>query len=372
MIRRLIIGIHGRYLCRKWRLSRPSGRGLAKCFLEEYGARSAPVLRLWTAHRRGFPWKVWNALGLDRHSCSEYLSTAQYHGMDALNSGYDHWINDKLTVKYFCAGTALDRYMPAYYYQLAGDGRVLVLPDGTGRADMGAIVALLKEKGRLALKRVMGTCGQGFYRAEYDGGVFRLNGQALSEQELTRTLAGLRDYIVTEYLTPHPDLAAICPDTADTVRYLVGRVDGQMRMLKSYIRFGTRASGAVEGYGAGGVLCYVDENGRFASGNVIDRATGRNIAVDRHPGTGVPLQGTVPHWDGIVRAAEQYCEQFPQLGYLGFDFVVTDGGEVKLLEINSLTALQTLQLDGSILRSDPGRQFFAPFLRPPRGGGKSA
>ena len=45
--------------------------------------------------------------------------------------------------------------------------------------------------------------------------------------------------------------------------------------------------------------------------------------------------------------------------YLGFDFVVTDTGGVKLIEINSLTSLDTMQADCSILETENGKWFFS-------------
>lgn len=148
-----------------------------------------------------------------------------------------------------------------------------------------------------------------------------------------------------------------CTDTANAIRYLVGRIEGKLVFMKGFIRFGTRDSGFIENYNAGGVLCYLDKNGFFNEGNVIDSKTKKNRIIHHHPDTGVELKGQIPCWDTIQFAVEQFGDQFPQLDYLGFDFVVTLDGRVIILEINSLTSLDALQLDGSILGTDAGSFF---------------
>ena len=80
----------------------------------------------------------------------------------------------------------------------------------------------------------------------------------------------------------------------------------------------------------------------------------KNIIITHHPDTGTELKGIIPLWNGIQKASADFCEHFPQLNYLGFDFVVTSKNEVKILEINSLTSLDSLQLAGSILDSKNG------------------
>lgn len=53
----------------------------------------------------------------------------------------------------------------------------------------------------------------------------------------------------------------------------------------------------------------------------------------------------------------------PQMKYMGFDFVVTDREQVKLLEINSLTSLDSIQLDRSILETENGKWFFSSLMK---------
>ena len=165
---------------------------------------------------------------------------------------------------------------------------------------------------------------------------------------------------MTECLRPHPVLAEYWPQTVNTIRYLVGRVGGEWRMLKSYVRFGTSKTGEIDNFDRGGILCYIDEDGSFDGGYVLTGDPGRfsTVQVTPHPDTQKALTGNIPDWTDLQNLARKIEELLPQTEYLGFDFAVTDQDEVKLLEINSMNSLDALQLDGSILETPNGKWFF--------------
>lgn len=185
--------------------------------------------------------------------------------------------------------------------------------------------------------------------------MFYLNDDAYSNDEFENQIKGMKDYLVTEYLHPHKDMIPFSADTVNALRYLIGRTEnGKMALIKSYIRFGTKASKFVENYAAGGVLCFVSEEGKFEYGNLLDMNDMRNVIISNHPDTGIKLEGEIPLWSEIEKAAYEFGEYFPQMDYLGLDFVVTSKNEVKILEINSLTSLDAIQLQGSILKTPQG------------------
>ena len=59
---------------------------------------------------------------------------------------------------------------------------------------------------------------------------------------------------------------------------------------------------------------------------------------------------------------DELGKYFPQMNYMGLDFVATSKNEVKILEINSLTSLDAIQLQGSILKMPQG-EFFKQHLK---------
>ena len=337
--------------------------------LKEYKSRpgDAGFFKIFKTHRKGFTVNDWDLLGLTDESCKNYLSSKQYYNMHPLNGAFSWWIDDKLTLWYLCQCAELSEYMPIYYYHL-DNKRIMPIGDGRRLFDASLssidnVANLLEDIGTLAVKMVKGSMGCGFYKAEYKDSSYCLNGERLTRDEWCRRVSQLDGYIICEYLRPHEDFARVYPNTPNTLRYLACRVDGKLQFLKGYVRFGSTKSGFVENFNAGGVLCFIDSEGRYSSGRVIDRSDGLAARViERHPETGVQLCGTVPLWEKVQDAVEAFDEYFPQLDYVGFDFVITDDGRAIILETNSLTSLDGFQLDCSTFDTPIGKAFFGPRL----------
>lgn len=353
--KRIIIKLYSVYLQQKWKMTHKGAYMLSCLFYDDY--KNYLFWKAFQTHKHGYTVPDWNFLGLTKENCKTYMSNAVYCGMHPINGRFSAWIDDKLTLKYLFAGTELDKYMPKYYFQIDAKGRILPLMDypvALDSADSAHVADLLIMQGELAIKLVAGSIGEGFYKAEYKGDAYYLNGIKMMRDEFCHQIGSLRDYLVIEFLHPHDEFTKYCSGTVNCIRYLIGRIDGKMERLCSFIRFGTKESGFVENYNAGGVLCYIDEEGKFTSGNMIDRANGNNRTILQHPDTQEKLVGQIPHWDEIVRIGRLLDKHFPQLDYLGIDFVVTSQNTVKILEINSLSSLDALQLDDSILEKDIG------------------
>lgn len=349
--------IYAKYLKMRFHM-RSGGAMLATEFYHDY--KRYPPLKTFRIHRRGFTVSNWLVCNINEDNYKEYLTDADYFGMHPINGQFSAWIDDKLTLKYLCTGTVLDKYMPAYYFQIDAKGHILPLMDyDTDKTEVKAedVAELLREKTELAVKLIAGSIGEGFYKAEYKNGEYLLNGKVFTETGFCEKLRTLRNYLIIEYLHTHDELARFSPDTVNSIRYLLGRLDGKMITLARNIRFGTKASGYVENYGTGGIACFLDENGCFTQGNVCDRETGKNKIIMHHPDNGVELTGQIPLWSEILKACRELDRFFPQLDYLGIDFVVTQKNQVKILEINSLSSIEGIQLYGSILNTPNGKFF---------------
>lgn len=320
-------------------------------FVEDYRRRTLSVRDIMKIHNKGFTVSDWCLLGLNKDNYKNYISNALYYSMHPINEEYSKWIDDKLTLKYLCYGTNLDRYMPKYYYQIDQYGKVLNLMDCPIReknSTIEDILDLLKIQGVLAIKLISGSIGKGFYKAEYKDEQYYLNGRLVRTEEIKNTLESFKGYLITEYFHPHKSLAEYCPDTVNTIRYLVVKIDGHFHMFNGFVRFGTNKSGFVENYNAGGVLCYLNEKGQFRYGHIADLETYKDQIIYEHPDSKKKLENQIPMWKEITEACNQFLTHFPQMRYLGFDFVVTDKEEIKILEINSLSSLDTLQLENNI------------------------
>lgn len=334
--------------------------------LSDYKKRpgGASIFEIISIHRKGFQVTDWKILRLTKDNYRLFLSSKQYSNYHPINGYYTKLIDDKITIKYILSGTELEKYTPDYYYLIDETGHIFSMMDVPvikENYDVTDIISLLKSTYVLAIKLVTGSIGRGFYKCEYKDGKIYTNGNEVSEGEFIAFIAGLKNYIIMEYLRPHDELAAFWPTTANTMRYLLCRVDGEYYMLKSFIRFGSKKTGEVENFNSGGVLCYIDEDGHFKGGYIIERSKKKlsSVFIDKHPDTGKEIEGIIPMWSEVQKAAIGIAKYLPETKYLGYDFVVTDKNEVKLLEINSLTSLDSIQMDKSILETDVGKKFFS-------------
>jgi hypothetical protein len=347
------------YKLRKYRIH--------KIFFKDYKRNPLHPFRTFSIHRKGFTLADWGILGVTNSNWKSFLSSKQYLDIHPINGFYSKMIDDKMVIKYILNGTDLAKNMPDYYYLFDEDGSLFPMMEAPsqGNAAGADVLGLLKSKQKLAFKLITGSLGIGFYKAAYENGEILVNDKKMTESEFMAFLRTCRDCIVTEYLAPHPELAKFWPSTANTLRYLVGKVNGEWRMIKCFVRFGTKKSGAVENFNSGGVLCYVDEDGYFKNGYMISRQNGKAsaVVVDTHPDTGLKIEGRIPCWDQLLETVAGFERLMPQMKYMGFDFVVTDREQVKLLEINSLTSLDSIQLDRSILETENGKWFFSSLMK---------
>lgn len=352
--------VYSTFLAKKWKLDLYTRQALATEFLEDYRQKRIPFRKIWSIHKKGFIADSWILYDLDNRNWETFLSDAEYHSMHPVNGAFTKWIDDKLTLKYLCAGTPLDQYFPKFYYHFDEKGSILCLTDcKEKKASVSAedVAKLLREEGILAIKLMNGSFGRGFYKAEFRDDQYFLNGQQMCFADFCAHLQKLRNYLVIEYLSPHPEFKRFCPETPSCIRYAVGRWNGGAKLLVGGLAIGTKQSGYVENYAVGGVWCYLNNDGTYTSGDILDMAAHKNRIITHHPDTGVRLQGKIPHWDEIEQAAQAVCAHFPQLKYLGFDFVVTANEQVKILEINSLSSLDCFQHGVSVFET-PAGEFF--------------
>ena len=189
------------------------------------------------------------------------------------------------------------------------------------------------------------------------GGKYYLNNQGYSKDEFCAKVESLSGYLVTELLLPHPEIAKYCNKSVGCLRYIIGRNNNQqVQDIYSFMRFGTAKSNFVENFNAGGVLVIV-KDGLYNGGYVLDFEKFKKCEVFTHPDNNIPLVGSIPLWEEVVKASRIIAETLPQLTYMGIDFCLTDNNKVKIIEINSLSSLDSFQLDKSIF-STQGGSFF--------------
>lgn len=290
------------------------------------------------AHERGFLSYHIKQYGLTEENYRSFLSDRDYKWLRPINNEYRKLLWDKVTLRY-----CLDKYseyLPEYYYHIVPrDGRMQVLkmpdcPEGLPRS-LDGVLCLLREKKLLAMKPTVGSHGIGFYKLGFDGKRYLVNGEEKSESEMLGFLASLDDYYnISEYIVMHSELRRIYSEVACTVRIMVINRSGLDPVIENaYFRIGTKNTGFTDNIGSGGVFAYVDEKtGFFHNAEIIREHVITPCPV--HPDTQEKIEGTLPHWDEVLRVIPELCRYISPLEYLGFDVVMTDSG-FKILEINT-------------------------------------
>ena len=99
-----------------------------------------------------------------------------------------------------------------------------------------------------------------------------------------------------------------------------------------YMRFGSKATGAVDNMGAGGMFVQVDsETGWYGNAKIITQNSIQDCPY--HPDTGVLIEGYIPHYEKIKEIILDMAANITELEYFGFDVAVTEDS-IKLPEIN--------------------------------------
>ncbi|WP_232199377.1 sugar-transfer associated ATP-grasp domain-containing protein [Thioalkalivibrio thiocyanodenitrificans] len=144
---------------------------------------------------------------------------------------------------------------------------------------------------------------------------------------------GRGNWVVQPVVQQHDNLAAIYPDSVNTLRILTA-IDGrsEVRVLFQFMRFGINGS-RVDNTAKGGRFLYLDAEGRAVTGAVSD------LGIEfehHHPNTGYPYRSiVVPQ----VAQARKMCvaahHRFPYAGIVGWDVFIGPDGSPRLLEWNA-------------------------------------
>lgn len=291
-----------------------------------------PITKKLWAHRNGYLSHRLEQYGITTGKPAAVITDLEYRWLRHPNRKYKYWLEDKISLKYVAVKHR--DCLPDYYYHTQGAHKpplkMMDLPGGYPATTAG-ILSLIKTLGTVALKPDEGSHGEGFCRLDWDGKNYRINGKTVTEAHVRDKLAG--NYLVTEFITSHPELSRLYPNSVNTLRLIVFKKDGiNPQIGNAYLRVGCANSGYVDNTAAGGLMAEVDvATGRYGNAQALVR--GRIQPSPFHPDTGEHISGQLPHWQTVTRKVLDIARDLPQLEYLGFDVAITPTG-IKLPEIN--------------------------------------
>jgi len=325
----------------------------------------------WALERGFYPGRI-KLYGLNENNYKDYLPDWNYFMLHPLNHHFKLWVNDKLTLKYVLNSNNCQDTMPQYYLYIENDKQYTYLMDAPAciKKDKDFIFNLLKYKGCLAMKPNSGTSGGlGFIKLELIDDAIYENNKPIGIERYNEIIDNMPNYIVTEYVHQHDELARIWKDSECTLRVIMVKEpkenvydSSKWSCIVSYARFGSSISGGASNLSSGGIGVGFDfETGEFNDFSIRYKkfCADGNTMLYEHPDTKVRWQGTkLPNWTYVKEKLENICSHISSLSYLGFDVIITNDG-MKLCEINTHPACDYEQvMCGPVLAKDNAKKFF--------------
>jgi hypothetical protein len=143
--------------------------------------------------------------------------------------------------------------------------------------------------------------------------------------QLRERLLANRQFLVEEFITQHPRMAALSPSSVNTLR-MITFFDGlEVHVLEGVLKMGNGAD--VDNYGQGGMYTVLDDSGvaRFPAFDKLSTT----YAV--HPLTGTPIVGfQVPLYDRVLATLKEVGRVVPEIPYVGWDVAIAPDGIVVI------------------------------------------
>lgn len=325
----------------------------------------------WAMAKGFYPGRI-RLYGLTDENCGDYLPDFNYFMLHPMNHHFRIWVNDKLSLKYVLNSNGCEDTMPEYYLYVENDGTYTYLMDAPADIpkDKDFIMNLLKQKKCLAMKPNSGTSGGlGFIKLEDREGQLYENNKPIDSARFDGIVSNMKNYIVTQYVKQHGDLARIWGESECTLRVIMIKCpkadpysDSEWRCTVSYARFGSSVSGGASNLSSGGIGIGFDfETGAFNDFAIRYKkfCPDGNTLLHAHPDTEVVWKGEgLPNWGAVKEKIKAVCSHVSSLSYLGFDVIITEDG-MKLCEINTHPACDYEQvMCGPILAKEYAREYF--------------
>ena len=324
----------------------------------------------WALKRGFYPGRV-QLYGLTEENYRDYVPDYNYFMLHPLNNHFLKWL-DKTTLKYVLNSNGCEKTMPDYYVYVENDGSFTYLMDAPDHIEKNQdfLMNLLKYRGILAMKPNSGTSGGlGFIKLELRNGELYENNKPIEMSRFIEIRDSMRNYIVTEYVHQHSELAKVWPDSECTLRVIMAKnpkkdlySQATWSCAVSFARFGTSVNGGASNLSSGGIGVGFDfETGKYKDFCIrYKRFCPDGVwRLEKHPDTEVEWKTSgLPNWQYVRKQIDNLCKHVSSLDYLGLDIIITEDG-MKLCEINSHPAMDYAQImSGPALAKKDIRRFF--------------
>lgn len=323
---------------------------------QEYDLTLRERLWLW---RHGFRSESGVFFDFDTYSPDQYLTNYQrdVRSLD-INGRAGHAVEDKLTFHKVLARSHPE-LVPEIFCHIQND-KAYDYRDEQSRPIWPAFADYLAEQDDLIVKPRGGGGGSNVLRISSDT-EFRLNGSEVPKQRVQEAVESRSDALVTEFVQQADYAKQIAPHSTNSIRIL-SMIDPETRepfIARAVHRFGTATSAPADNWSSGGAVARVDEHSGQMSQLAYRTNEGLKLSAC-HPESGQQVAGvSVPGWETVLDELRSVAETLHHIPYIGWDIVVTDDGDFRILEGNHYTDIHLLQVHEPLLTADRVRRFYS-------------
>ncbi len=141
------------------------------------------------------------------------------------------------------------------------------------------------------------------------------------------TLTAQGQTVLDEFITQHPEMSRLYPDSVNTVRMItfLDTKSDTVHLLAAVLRIGN--GDVIDNFASGGMFTMLDADGVAMYPGVDKQST----VYPRHPVTGTEIVGfAVPMYDQVVALSEALARRTPEAPYVGWDLAITPDGPVVI------------------------------------------
>lgn len=303
-------------------------------------------LRMW---QRGFVPKSYFLYDFITYDVDDYISDLNEKTARQINKPSAEYLNNKQKFYELLDDRGFEDYLPTRYGSLSNG---VLLGSGTD------FISLLDDKDILIVKDQTGAAGNRVHICRSLAAGFSIDGDQHNPVSLREQIAKFDGYIVTEYCHQADYVKSIYPDTPNTIRIVTMNPTNDGPFVASSVhRIGTNTSGTVDNFSKGGMSAEINDDGTL--GSAVRYMDGEISRYEYHPNTGSRISGVVvPHWRTIQETILSIATAIPEVTYVGWDVIVTNDGNFKIIEANSNTDTDLLQAHNPLLCDDRIREFY--------------
>lgn len=148
--------------------------------------------------------------------------------------------------------------------------------------------------------------------------------------------------LVEEYIKQTGLLHDLCPDTVNTIRIATLYNGKEVFIPFAFLRTGRMNGLSVDNLHAGGIEWPIDHQKGIVSNKGFDN---KGIEYLCHPDTSIQIVGIkLPRWEEAIEKVKKAATMLPELQFLGFDVVISNGG-IYLIECNCSSGTGRLYSD---------------------------